>query len=85
VTRAGQKEPPVLSSCTRPGVRTSQAPFRADRPALFINVVPTMLKTFSVLGLFTIAALALTGCKSKEQKEAETAAVKAEQDKLQGK
>lgn len=43
-----------------------------------------MFRIFSVFALF-VAALALTGCKSKEQKEAETAAVKAEQDKLQGK
>jgi len=32
-----------------------------------------------------VAALALTGCKSKEQADAEAAALKAEQDKLQGK
>jgi uncharacterized protein (TIGR03067 family) len=43
-----------------------------------------MLKTLSAFAVLA-AALALTGCKSKEQKEAEQAATKAEQDKLQGK
>jgi uncharacterized protein (TIGR03067 family) len=43
-----------------------------------------MLKTLSAFVVFA-AALTLTGCKSKEQREAEQAATKAEQDKLQGK
>ncbi|VTR91391.1 unnamed protein product [Gemmata massiliana] len=43
-----------------------------------------MLKYLSVLTLLAVS-LTFTGCKSKEQTEAEQAALKAEQDKLQGK
>src|SRR5262245_41553969 len=43
-----------------------------------------MPKTLSVFVLFA-AAFLVAGCKSKEQVEAEQAAIKAEQDKLQGK
>ncbi len=43
-----------------------------------------MLKYLSVFALFA-ATLVATGCKPKEQAEAEKAAIKAEQDSLQGK
>ena len=43
-----------------------------------------MLKYLFVVALCAVP-LALTGCKSKQQTEAEQAALKAEQDKLQGK
>jgi uncharacterized protein (TIGR03067 family) len=46
--------------------------------------VPTMLKKLPLFIVFA-AALVLAGCKSKEQVEAEQAAIKAEQEKLQGK
>jgi uncharacterized protein (TIGR03067 family) len=43
-----------------------------------------MPKTLCVFALFAVALL-VSGCKSKEQVEAEQAAIKVEQDKLQGK
>jgi len=44
-----------------------------------------MFRKYVILGCFVCGLAALVGCKSKEQRDAEAAAVKAEQDKFQGK
>jgi uncharacterized protein (TIGR03067 family) len=44
-----------------------------------------MLRKYAVLGIFVCGLAVVVGCKSKEQRDAEAAATKAEQDKFQGK